>query len=377
MAVKKKRKLSQATKKRNQMYIGSYGAFPINKEKKSRRTPYKVGLSLFSNIIIVSLIIIIFYGFDFALEEKSVKSPPSVTLPLSDDNCYSDYSHLINKDFVASLLRDKLTDIHLSPLEFEEPLLHAEVIDNTNNPALFTDEQILPEVAPIVVIVIDDMGFDGYKTDDIIALPPPLDLSFIPYVGKLHDKINRALEAGHEIMVHFPMEPLNSKIDSGPGTLKSGMSSDDIHALTTQTLDKFNYFAGVNNHMGSKFTADKEGMREFLRELKKYNVFFLDSKTTPKSQVAELAQEFAIPFLERDVFLDNTISEEAILKQLSQVEAIALKRGYAIGIGHPYKATASALKTWIPQIKDKGFKILPLGELMKYLANNPSIQPQP
>jgi polysaccharide deacetylase 2 family uncharacterized protein YibQ len=88
--------------------------------------------------------------------------------------------------------------------------------------------------------------------------------------------------------------------------------------------------------MGSRFTADAPSMRAVMASLQSAGLFFLDSRTTSDSVCRSLAEEFGIPFLERDIFIDNERSVAYIKTALREGLKIAERRGYAILIGHVY-----------------------------------------
>ena len=58
---------------------------------------------------------------------------------------------------------------------------------------------------------------------------------------------------------------------------------------------------------------------------------------------------------------------EYILKQLRLTEKIAAKKGYAIAIGHPKSQTYLALKQWLPEVENRGFKLVHLSDIVDVL----------
>ena len=78
--------------------------------------------------------------------------------------------------------------------------------------------------------------------------------------------------------------------------------------------------------MGSKFTENHEKMAAIMEVLQKKNMFFLDSKTSAKAIGCDVAKEFGVECVNRDVFLDNENEYEYIMKQLEKTEKIAAKK---------------------------------------------------
>ncbi len=217
---------------------------------------------------------------------------------------------------------------------------------------------------PRIAIVIDDMGLSNAASEKAIALPAPVTLSFLPYGAKLEELTEKARASGHEVMLHLPMEPLGHE-KPGNGALLISQTTDDMREKLERALNSFSGYEGVNNHMGSKFTADRASMERVMEVLKDRNLFFLDSYTSSRSVGAEVAQGMGVPTEIRDVFLDDTASLAAINAQLAETERVARRKGYAIAIGHPNAATLTALKLWLPEAERMGFEIVPVKELVR------------
>ena len=217
---------------------------------------------------------------------------------------------------------------------------------------------------PRIAIVIDDIGPDYRAAKESVGLPQFISLSFLPYADHLPELAAAAKEAGHEIMVHMPMEPDDVQNNNpGPGVLLTAHSSEEIKERLDKALSSFGGYVGVNNHMGSRFTANRAGMSIVLNELRRRNLFFLDSRTTAESTAAELAARLSLRFVGRDVFLDNEISSASVTKQLEQLERIAKRNGSAVAIGHPHKETFAAIKAWVSQARADGFDLVPVSRL--------------
>ncbi len=214
--------------------------------------------------------------------------------------------------------------------------------------------------APLIAIVIDDVGLNGQRVDKLLDLPTPLTLAFLPYANNLQKYSEMTRSRGHEVMLHLPMEPTSRTSNPGPDALLQDLSPAEILQRTKKNLDSFDGYVGVNNHMGSKFTAFEPGMAIVMDEIAARGLLFLDSRTTAKSKGYDLALARHLPTGNRDIFLDNEIKPDAIMAQLKKVEAFALKNGTSIAIGHPYNETIEALRKWIPEARKRGFQFIPI-----------------
>lgn len=217
---------------------------------------------------------------------------------------------------------------------------------------------------PLVAIVIDDVGLDRPRSKRAWELPGPLTMSFLPYAKDLREQARAARGRGHELMLHLPMEP-NGRNDPGPGALLVSMSDAEIRQRTVAALDSFEGFAGVNNHMGSRFTAFRPGMETALRQMKPRGLMFLDSRTTAQSVGDQTAQELGVPGIVRHVFLDDEESVEAVRRKLAEAEAVARRQGFVVAIGHPHEATLQALQEWLPTVQGKGLALAPATAVLR------------
>jgi uncharacterized protein len=218
---------------------------------------------------------------------------------------------------------------------------------------------------PQIAIVIDDMGLNMRNSAQMAQLIAPMTLAYMPYAQNLSKQTKTAWDHGHELIVHMPMEPEDIKHNNpGPNALLTTNTADENIARLNKNLHAFTGYIGLNNHMGSKLTADSKAMRPILQSIKDRGLWFLDSRTIGNSVAGKIAAELNIPSVTRDIFLDNVESVTTILAQLRQTEAVAQKRGYAVAIGHPHNATIAALKIWLPEARKKGFKLVPLSEII-------------
>ena len=214
-----------------------------------------------------------------------------------------------------------------------------------------------------IAIVLDDMGLSQFCSDRTIALPGPITLAIPPYGNYLAGLVARARTAGHEILVHLPMEPKAADADPAPKALLTGLPIPELDRRIAANLARLDSYVGINNHMGSLFTASAREMRRVRAALRSRQLLFLDSLITGRSTGRQLAREYGIPTVVRDVFLDNDRDPEKIRRQLVLTVATARRHGQAIG--HPYPETLSALEGWLPNLRARGLVLVPISALVK------------
>jgi len=222
------------------------------------------------------------------------------------------------------------------------------------------------EKTVLVAIVIDDLGQDVKQAKEVIALPGKITIAVLPGLAQSKNIAELAGQAGREVLLHLPMEPLkNHEKTRSPGTLSADMTPMAFLNTVSDDVESVPGAIGVNNHEGSALTENKEAMKFLMAELKARNLFFLDSLTNPKSVAYATAKEFGMKAARRDVFLDNDSDHAAsIRKQLDELVEIARTHGKAIGIGHPHPITLSELRKWLVETDTRGIEIVPVSRLM-------------
>lgn len=205
----------------------------------------------------------------------------------------------------------------------------------------------LPKVgtANTAAIIVDDMGYSLEAVQEICSFHAPLTVSIIPFSPFAHEVAQIAHQKGLEVILHLPLESINEREENTiQGIIHSRMSEEDVRRTVEANLEQVPYIKGINNHMGSKITANDVFMNIILEILKKRGLFFIDSRTTTRSIAYEVAQEMKIPSAYRHVFLDGENDEEYIKQQLIELFRIARKNGKAVGICHPSETTLKVLR---------------------------------
>ena len=217
---------------------------------------------------------------------------------------------------------------------------------------------------PLIAIVIDDMGVARRRSQRAVALPAPLTMAFLPYAGDVAAQATAAQAAGHELLVHIPMQPLGFNSDPGPNVLDARLGPEEVNRRLLWNLSQFTGYIGFNNHMGSQFTANQEAMAAIMAVARARGLLFLDSRTSSQSVGFETARDLGVTATIRDVFLDNTDSVHEVEMRLRQTMAQARARGSAIAIGHPRDSTITVLEKWLPEIAAQGFRLAPLSAVV-------------
>ena len=217
-----------------------------------------------------------------------------------------------------------------------------------------------------IAIVIDDFG---YRNDDVsdgfLKINANLTYAIIPghyYSTSFGEK---AANAGYEVIVHMPMENTGKTYGEEKFVLMTDMDSETIKRRINNAFFQIPTAIGMNNHQGSKASADQHVMSNVAKVIKEKGLFFLDSRTTVETVIVTTMEVFGVPTAKRNIFLDNEDSELEIRTQLEKLVKKAERDGSSIGIGHAKRKTLSVLKAEIPKLQKRGFKFVFVSEMVR------------
>lgn len=216
----------------------------------------------------------------------------------------------------------------------------------------------------LVAIIIDDAGVDRVRTARALRLPGPLTISFLPYAPDVARQAEEARRRGHELMVHMPMEPMAAQENPGPDALLTKLARPELLRRLQRHLGRFEGYVGVNNHMGSRMTADPNAMLNVLEELRDLGLLYVDSRTTRETVAALVADHLGMASASRDVFIDHEQITGSVRARLADIERIAKRNGQAVAIGHPHDRTLEELERWLPTLAEQGLTVAPISAVV-------------
>ncbi|RLE34154.1 MAG: hypothetical protein DRJ61_05750 [Acidobacteria bacterium] len=211
-----------------------------------------------------------------------------------------------------------------------------------------------------LVILLDDGGQKMALVPRVAALPPAVGVAVLPFLPSSSETAVTLHKAGHEVWLHLPMEPNGYPANKpGPGAVFVSMAEDEVRMTVHSALNNVPHAVGMNNHMGSRATADLRLMTWVMQEIKGRGIAFIDSRTTRETVAETAARVQGIKTGRRNVFLDNDRSAEAIRRQLDEAVYRALMNGQAISIGHMVPVTVGVLEAELPGLEDRGITLVP------------------
>ena len=202
-----------------------------------------------------------------------------------------------------------------------------------------------------LAIVVDDMGYNVDRAERLLQIPAPMTFAVLPFAPKAREVAILAHAYGKEVILHQPMEPHpGPTVRHEHGTLTHDMSPELLSHTLRRSIRAVPNLAGVSNHTGSLLTAHSPAMQQVMSVIKEENLYFLDSRTTAQTVAMDAAVRNDVPAVRRDVFLDHTVTYQAIDASFRKALAVARRRGQAVLIAHPHAASIRYLEAAVLRI---------------------------
>ncbi|HMD30566.1 MAG TPA: divergent polysaccharide deacetylase family protein, partial [Candidatus Acidoferrales bacterium] len=238
----------------------------------------------------------------------------------------------------------------------------AEAANSGNGPA-----SALASGAQLAVIV-DDLGYDPAAARAALSLPGRVSVAILPNLPDSSAIAEEAFRRGVEVLLHLPMQSLGGDGKAEKIELRVGEPAGEVNRVLGEMLASVPHAVGVNNHQGSRATADAALMAALAGDLRERGLFFIDSRTSGASIALDAARRAGVPAAGRNVFLDDDEQPAAIRKQLERAEHVAREQGFCVAIGHPHNATLDVLAERLPEIEARGVRLVFASEILKSAA---------
>lgn len=228
-------------------------------------------------------------------------------------------------------------------------------------------EKPAPPSKPRIAFIIDDMGAYEIGALELKKLKIPITASVLPDSRRSREVVHWLNQYGLKAMIHLPMQPTNSngKKYNTREVITVNSTDDQIRALVQRARQKVPIARGVNNHQGSLVTSRRGIMSRVLKIIKEEGLFFIDSRTIGGTVAYSMAKEMGIPTTHKDVFIDHVQNYSHSLAQIRRLVEVALQKGKAVAIGHPFNSTLRAIKDSKRYIHSKGVEIVFAEELLE------------
>ncbi|KAF0864674.1 divergent polysaccharide deacetylase family protein [Pseudomonas sp. LD120] len=215
-----------------------------------------------------------------------------------------------------------------------------------------------------LTLIIDDLGQNLPRDRRVLALPGPVTTAIMPDTPHAAEFAREAHRAGKIVILHMPMDPA-----TGPFAWHPKLPIAELQKRLDAAFQAVPYASGINNHMGSRMTAQPQAMAWLMEQLQQRHKFFVDSRTSARTVAAAEAQKIGLASVSRDVFLDDERTEPAITRQLNTAIKLAHKQGSAVMIGHPYPQTLAVLERELPKLKAQGIEWIDIQSMIGLRSN--------
>lgn len=352
-------------------------------------------LQLISSLVGIAVIACAaYFGYGFYKEYKAHQAKSSISQLAPDTqkpnpkaSAGGEADSAINWDHIIKQTKEPSTESSAQESAIKESTTQNKAAQGAGNtpestkPAIKTlapKSQKPKTKKPMLAIIMDDMAYRS-QLNDLQKLNLPITPSFFPVSPDSPDTAQLAALTPF-YMVHLPLEAQNP-LQTRQKWLLESSSRDEMHAYMSQIKQDFPRLMFINNHTGSRFTANERAMSSLLSVLDELGIEFVDSRTSADTAAPKLYKLARKPLLQRDVFLDNTPNLAYTTSQLKLAITTAKKKGYAIAIAHPhqstFKALANAKYTLFKDVELVYIKDLPIAKslLAQNLAKNKSAKP--
>src|SRR6185503_10864863 len=209
---------------------------------------------------------------------------------------------------------------------------------------------------PRIAVVIAGLNVGGTTTKTALtSLPAQITLAFSPFASEAQSFVDRAREAGHEVLLEVPMEPFDfPESDPGPHALLVAASADENVKRLQWSMSRFTGYVGVTNLLGGRFLGKQNAIEPVLSEATKRGLLFFDDGANPSSLALTAARHVKAPIATGTLVLDAIQTREAIDKKLAELEADARRNGIAIGVGSVYPITIARIAEWANSVESRG-----------------------
>ena len=214
-----------------------------------------------------------------------------------------------------------------------------------------------------LAIIIDDCGYNSAALNILAQIDAPLTFAVIPYLPSSNSAIAKANASGKQLMIHLPMQSAGGS-GAEKITILTTMTDAEIQKITRNAINAIPGAVGINNHQGSKATADSRVMRAVMGVVAGDGLFFVDSMTNPASVACDIAREYGVATSENEIFLDNSDSVAYIKGRITMAIDMARNKT-VIAIGHARPNTAKALSEMAAEIQQSGIQLIFASQAVK------------
>lgn len=217
-----------------------------------------------------------------------------------------------------------------------------------------------PNATARVAIIVQGLGLSRSATDAAIdSLPPSVTLAFSPYTRNLSEWLEKAIEAGHEVLVEVPMESKRFPADD-PGPLGLLTSLDQIQNVErlSEILIGAGGSVGILDTTGTRFRESTEHMNLVMNNLEARGLFYVQG--TPGLRLGN----DKVPNATADIVIDERAFRASIDARLDYIERLAKYQGSSVAVASAKPATFERITLWLDEVGRRGVAVAPVSQVL-------------
>jgi polysaccharide deacetylase 2 family uncharacterized protein YibQ len=214
----------------------------------------------------------------------------------------------------------------------------------------------------VAVILSNETDRGAAAMAAAVKLPGAITLALTPYTPNLPDWAARAHQAGHEILLGLPMEPIDLSIyDPGPLALLSSAEPAANRERLDKLLGRANGYVGALPLGGGRLLADADKLRPILAELHRRGLLFVEVSGPAGNAVAATAGD--LPRVKVDQVVEAE-TREALERRLAELEGAARRGGAVVGLVGANPAAIDKVGAWAAGLEARGIALAPVTAML-------------
>lgn len=217
---------------------------------------------------------------------------------------------------------------------------------------------------PRIAIVVTGLGISRAATEAAIAsLPSDVTFSLDIYARGLDFWVKKMRATGHEVLIEMPSESAQFPFDDpGPAALRAFMPLDENIQKLEYILSRTAGYYGVLAVYGGKFLKDEEQVTGIMAELKRRGLMYVDGGAEG-SLGTRMAYKQKTHWATVELNIDEVVGQAPLLRQLKELEALALKRSMTIARITATPLSLRLLSNWLKSLPAKKMRLVPVSAL--------------
>jgi len=218
-----------------------------------------------------------------------------------------------------------------------------------------------------VAFLIQEFGFEANATTvEFLSFPDPLTVSLTAGEDKSSWTARIADHYRKEVVILLPLESKTVvSRPSAPPTIMVHHTEEQIVKAVADAMRCIPNYTGFCGLDGSRVLEDSRATKILLREIKRANGYFVDTKATPVSLVPQTAAAIGLPYRQVDGVIEEG-GAQRVDEQIAAVMRRAQKTGQALVTAPPTAAVIAALNRNRSMLARNGVRLVYVSEVLNH-----------